>query len=87
MSGADATADTAVDSVAQKEPISQEMAAFCSSLVISFTPCNYFETEGVGFHIDGPERDQIVADIEKYCEGSFSHEAFVDKWAHLKVQD
>ncbi len=86
---ANTAANTAAVSMAQKQPISPEMAAFYNSLTIRSTPCNYCEIEGVGYHVSGsgPERDQILADFEKNAEGSMSDQDFAAKWAHARVQD
>lgn len=77
MSGSDTAARTAVATITEKQPISPEMAAFCSSLVIGCTPCNYCELEGVGFHVSGPECDQIVADLQKYDKGDFAFQGLL----------
>ncbi len=89
MPGEDTAANTAAVTMAQKQPISPEMAALCNSIAIRSTPCNYCELEGVGYHVSasGPERDQIVADFEKSAEGRLSYEDFAAKWAHARVQD
>lgn len=81
--------DTAAVTMAQKQPISPEMATLCNSLVKGSTPCNYCEIEGVGYHVStsGPERDEIVADFEKNVQGTLSYEDFAAKWAHARVQD